>query len=376
MRTITFIDRYIPQYRQEFFSLMRLELEKRGMNLQLIYGEPSESEKSKRDNVDIEFGVKVKNRYFNVGKKEVVLQPIIKYIWNSDLVIIDQANRLLANYFLQLLYILHIKKVCFWGHGKNFQSKKNDAISEWLKRKMVRHVHWWFVYNDVSARIVQEAGFPLEKITNVQNAIDTVNLVKEAEKWDADKADALRKSMGIKPDSNIALFIGGMYPEKHLDFVIESCDLARQEIPDFELLMVGGGPDADIVIGAEKAKKWVHYIPPKFGDERIPYFLMSKALLMPFALGLVVLDSFALKTPVLTLHAHNHGPEINYLVDGYNGLFAVNETVESYANLIKLFYEDKNLQTKIRLGCQESALEYSIEKMVNRFVDGIEQALE
>jgi glycosyltransferase involved in cell wall biosynthesis len=139
---------------------------------------------------------------------------------------------------------------------------------------------------------------------------------------------------------------------------------------------MGGGPTANIAIKAAKENPWIHYFPPKFENDKIPYFLLSKAVLMPFAVGLVMLDSFALGTPLLTTHNKKNGPEIDYLIDGYNGLFAKGESISEYSNLIELFFTDKDLQRKIQFGCQQSAKYYSIQEMVGRFVSGIKETLE
>src|SRR5439155_20640401 len=65
---------------------------------------------------------------------------------------------------------------------------------------------------------------------------------------------------------------------------------------------------------------WIKYIGPKFDQEKVPYFMLSKLFLMPGVVGLAVLDAFALAVPLVTTAVPGHGPEIDYLDDGTNGI--------------------------------------------------------
>jgi exopolysaccharide biosynthesis WecB/TagA/CpsF family protein len=55
--------------------------------------------------------------------------------------------------------------IVFVGLGCPKQEKWKQI---WLTK-----VDWWFAYNDLSAGIVRSLGYPEERITSVQNAIDT-----------------------------------------------------------------------------------------------------------------------------------------------------------------------------------------------------------
>ncbi len=76
----------------------------------------------------------------------------------------------LINYVLLTYQLLGVKKLAFWGHGKNLQARGERRISEFVKRLVSRRVHWWFAYNNLSAEIVKKTGFPEDRITVAQNA--------------------------------------------------------------------------------------------------------------------------------------------------------------------------------------------------------------
>ena len=99
------------------------------------------------------------------------------------------------------------------------------------------------------------------------------------------------------------------------------------------MLFLGTGTDAPIVKQFAESRPWVHYVGPRYGIERVPYFLLSDAFLMPGLVGLAVLDCFALGTPLLTTKFPYHSPEIEYLEPGVDGIVSEN-SLEAYVSAV------------------------------------------
>lgn len=140
---------------------------------------------------------------------------------------------------------------------------------------------------------------------------------------------------------------------------------------------MGAGPNDRIVKEAAEKYKWIHYVGAKFDEEKVPYFMLSKLLLMPAAVGLAVLDAFALEVPLVTTDGPFHGPEIEYLVDGVNGV-SVQEPDDpvAYAAAVTRLLKDDALRERLVAGCRKSANLYTVEEMVQRFTSGVLRALE
>ena len=138
-----------------------------------------------------------------------------------------------------------------------------------MKRFWLTKVYWWFAYTNDVANIVAEVGFPRKRITVFNNAIDTSSIRLEMEQTSKEDLKSLREELGISSD-NVGIFIGGMYKEKRVDFLIKAAVLIRQQIPDFELLLVGAGRDETIAIKAAAEHDFIHYTGPKFGREKPP----------------------------------------------------------------------------------------------------------
>jgi glycosyltransferase involved in cell wall biosynthesis len=375
-KKVVIVYRYVPYYRLEFYELLRTLLQERGIVLELVYGDPGTLDALKKDAVEVPWGIKIKNRIWKIGKQDFFWQPVFSYLVGADLVIVESASRLLINYILLIRYKLGIQKYAFWGHGRNFQDVSASRTGEWIKRLLINQVYWWFAYNDLSARVLQRSKVPPEKITSVQNAIDTRDLTKALATYTPQRLDAFRAELGIK-SRNVAIFVGGFYFEKRIPFLLEALELVRREVPDFEMIFIGSGSDVGLIQDAVAAHKWIHFIGPKFNIEKVPYFAISKLFLLPGAVGLGILDAFAFETPLVTTNISFHGPEIDYLENGVNGVMVMEcENPQSYATTVINLLEDESARQRLVQACRVAREKYTVEAMAERFAKGIEQALE
>jgi glycosyltransferase involved in cell wall biosynthesis len=291
-------------------------------------------------------------------------------------VIVEQASRLLVNYPLQLAYVTGTgPRLALWGHGKDFRRHRASRLGEWAKRVTSRHVHWWFAYNERSAAVVRGLGFPTDRITNVQNAIDTRQLAADRAAVTTGEVTALRARLGLVGD-NVCIYAGGMYFEKRLEFLLRACVAIRERIPDFEVIFVGAGDDAHLVQAAARRHPWIKYVGPRFGRDKALHFAASKLLLMPGLVGLAVLDGFALECPIVTTDVAYHSPEIEYLVHDVNGIVTSHpDSVEEYASATADLLMDDGRLEALRAGCRDARSRYTIENMVLRFANGVQAAL-
>ena len=374
-RRVLIVQKTMPQYRRRFFELLRADLAADGIELVLVYGQPEPDEASKRDLVSLDWAVERHTYFVPLGRRRLYWQPCLSLVRDADLVIVEQASKLLVNYVLQALQLAGVKRLAFWGHGRTPKATPPSRIGEAAKAAMSRRADWWFAYNDLSAGYVRELGFPAQRITSVENAIDTRELVAAGETVTEGELAALRSSLGLAA-TNVCLFVGGMYREKRLPFLIAACELIRQTVPDFEMLFVGSGPDRHMVEEAVARNPWMHYVGPVFDDDKVPYFLSAKLQLMPGGVGLSILDSFALQVPLVTTSDAHHGPEVDYLENEVNGV-VVDETDSpvAYAERVAGLLSEPVTLDALRRGCREAAGAYTAENMAARFAAGITAAL-
>jgi glycosyltransferase involved in cell wall biosynthesis len=257
--------------------------------------------------------------------------------------------------------------------GENFQADRSP-FSEWCKERTLNWVDWWFAYTEGTARYLRQHSVPPQKITAVQNSVDTRKIQLCVKKLGLHAKAALRASLGIGPSASVGIFVGMLHKVKSIPFLIQAGEKIRQTIPEFQLIVVGGGPDEEEIKGNAARLPWVHFVGPQFGDRKSQLLAISDVFLLPGRAGLAVLDGFAAGLPLIATRLSIHGPEMEYFEEGRNGVMTEPDP-EAYARAVaRLLSNPKELQL-LREGATNSAAEYSIEKMVENFKRGIVQCL-
>lgn len=375
MTVVSIVAKSLPHYRIPFFEALRAELERSRVTLRVVYGMPSTEEAKKQDTMTLSWGLAIENRSLTLAGRKFMWQPCAALVRDSDLVIVEQASRLLLNYLLLTRQARGGASVAFWGHGQNLQTHAASRLGEAVKRIVSRWPRWWFAYTEGSAELVRRLPYPPERITTVQNAIDTVALQRQHASVSEEELAALRSRLGIQ-SRNVGIFAGGLYAEKRLGFLIEAAREVRRLVPDFELIVIGAGPDQGLIEEAARTHHWIHYEGPSLGTDKVPYFALSKFTLMPGLVGLGILDSFALEVPPITIDMDCHGPEMQYLRNGENGVkLPAGTDPKGYAVAVSRLLHDEGELELLRAGCRAAAQVYTIEAMVDRFAAGVLLAL-
>jgi hypothetical protein len=201
------VQRRLTHYRVPLFEAMRQRLARHGVQMSLAVGDPTDDERHKRDEGRIDWAVHVPCRYLAGGR--AAWQRLGPLVAGHDLVVVTQENRLLAN--LPLLLGRPKCRVALWGHGRNFQGgAATHGLAQAWKAALSRHADWWFAYTELSAGVVREFGYPADRITVLNNAIDVEGLAREVHAAAARGKAALRAAHGLDLDAPIGLFVGSL----------------------------------------------------------------------------------------------------------------------------------------------------------------------
>jgi glycosyltransferase involved in cell wall biosynthesis len=246
-------------------------------------------------------------------------------------------------------------------------------VKERFKRWTIRKVDWWFAYTEMSAGLVAETGFPRERITVVENAADTGELVAACGRVTSAGRNQWRTALGLGSDP-VGLYLGAVTKMKRVDFLLDAAHRIRERIPGFQLVVAGMGSEQGKIQEAARAHPWIHYVGHLAGDDKAVALVSSDILLNPGAVGLGVLDSFASGTPYFTTDCGTHGPEIAYLKSGQNGMITADD-MPAYADTVIGVLSDPDRLAALRSGAAASASYYSVEKMADRFCAGIVSCL-
>jgi L-malate glycosyltransferase len=369
--TVAIVGTTILHYRVPFFEGLRAALHDLDVELEVIAAEKPPPSLERAGNASLAWSTRVPTKYFCMTGREVSLQRVIGRTRHCQLVIVEQATRHLANYPILARQFGGHQRVAFWGHGQSITSPR---LSEALKQVMSRRVHWWFAYNERSARIVRKLGYPAERMTVVNNAIDTQALAQACAKITSSELDDLRRKLHIEGE-NVAVFIGVLNRAKDLPFLLRAARTVREQIPDFELIVVGDGPDRPLLDDAAGRYPWIHTVGAHFGVAVAPYLRLARLTLLPGAVGLGVVDSLVAGCPMITRAVPDHRPEIDYLKPGVNGVMVSSLDETSYARAIVRVLSDEVERQGLIDGCRSSAVELSMDQMVERFAGGVAAAL-
>ena len=368
---VAILQRRLVQYRLALFEQLRTACAERGIELHLVYGDASATDSKRNDGGSIPWADEVKAHWFSVRGTELLWQPFPRELADVDLVVMTQENKILSNYPLLIRRALgRGGRTAYWGHGRNLQSTKPDGLSERWKRLLVNRIDWWFAYTQGTVDYLTAGGFPRERITRLDNAIDDVTFRHDLQSIDDATLDRLRAEIDLADGAPLALHCGSLYREKRLDDLIEIGDHIQQSIPDFRLVIVGDGPDRPRIESLLASRPWARCVGTRTGVDKAAWFRLAAVQLNPGLVGLHVLDSFVAGVPLVTTRDALHGPEIEYLDDGVNGLFAGAEPTRFAAEVIDLLSDRERLQAMVDAG-RKSAQHYTLANMVSNFVDGI-----
>jgi glycosyltransferase involved in cell wall biosynthesis len=369
-RRVVIVERQLLHYRTAFYHRLKALLEKEGIELELLFGRGTPAEATKKDEVSIEWARRIPT-YYLLGDR-VCWQPFGDYARGADLVVVMHENKLLYN--LWLLSFGRPRRLAFWGHGRNMQSNRPTGLKERFKRWTVNKVDWWFAYTRQSADLVNQAGFPSDRTTVVQNAVDTSRLSSVCAEVTRERCHALRAELGLG-DGPVGLYLGSLYREKRLDFLLDAAREVRKRVPDFQLLVAGAGPMQDFMESAAANEPWIHYLGPLKGNRKAEILVLADVMLNPGLVGLAILDSFASGTPMFTTDCNLHSPEISYLESGRNGVMTEDD-LHAYSSAVANTVLDPKALAELKLGALDSAPRYTIENMAERICNGILQCLD
>jgi len=361
---VAIVQETVPHYRVPFFALLRRALAAEGIALALLYGRPTDDGDAAQLQLALPWARAVDLHVVSARGVSAVYQPVLRLTAGADLVIVEQANRMLANYGLLARQAAGGPKVAFWGHGANLQAGDGSLvrIAEQWKRTYSTRPHWWFAYTEGSAARVEALGFEHDRITVVQNAVDTT--------WAGDVSK-------VRREPHRCVYVGQLYADKRIDFLVDAGDEIAARVPDFELVVLGGGPERPHLDELASTRPWLTVRGTTVGPAKATELARASLLLMPGLVGLAVVDAFAAATPLVTTDVPFHSPEVEYLVNGVNGVVMPrNTSAAEYGTTVAELLQDERALKRLRTGCTKAARTYTLPAMVERFAKGIAQALD
>jgi glycosyltransferase involved in cell wall biosynthesis len=187
------------------------------------------------------------------------------------------------------------------------------------------------------------------------------------------KIDELYKFNIPKKQNITLLFIGRLIPNKNLeslfDYFYELKNRLNQKNKDLELIIIGDGPKKKLVLENIKANSGINYVGPLTSEREIKkYMIKANYVFNPGHSGLHINHSFCYGRPYITLYRNNHAPEIDYLIDGYNGYILEGIKNIDIDRLCKIFLETND---KIYYNAYNTGKNLSTDKWCSQIINAI-----
>lgn len=371
--TVAIVQRRLVHYREPLFERLREDLAARGIALRVLHGRPSAAEATRGDEGRLPWAEALPTRQLFDGR--VCWMPFADRLRDCALVVLPQENRVVHNLPCLLRPPMHMR-TAFWGHGADLQARRPHGAGERMKRRLLSRVDWWFAYSRLSAECVLEAGYPADRVTTLDNTIDTQALQVDVAAARAQGRVALRAALGLPAgDGPLGLYLGALAADKAIPLLLDMAARLRAHVPGFRLLIGGDGPLAPQVrAAAEGADAAVVWLGALRGRRKAEALAAADLMLHPGTVGLGVLDAFAAGLPLLTRHGSCRAPESAYLRPGVNACIAGDDVGAFVAAAIGLL-QDEGERRRLAAGAAASAARHDIEGMAVRFAEGIEAAL-
>ena len=366
--TVSIVQRRLTHYRVPLFEALRRSLADADITLRVLHGEGNPREMEKNDSGHLGWSESLDTKY--LAGNRLCWQPFARQVSGSALVIVTQENAMLANHLA--LVQRPAPRLAFWGHGANLQGN-SSSLRETYKRWSTRQVDWYFAYTGLSVDTVERSGFPRDRITQLNNAIDLRELQDDLAAAEGTNLRKFRASLGLG-EGPVGLFLGSLYTHKRLDFLLSAAEKVRGKVDGFQLLIVGDGPQRDLVERASFQYPWIRYTGALKGIDKAKALNLATISMNPGLVGLGILDSFAAGVPMITTDCGLHSPEIAYL-SPENGVITPDD-LDSYVDACTRVLTDKPELDRLACGCRAAVEVYTLPNMVENFSKGVIKALE
>jgi L-malate glycosyltransferase len=371
---VTIIQRVLPEYRMALFDEIKRILTSEGVDFLLFYGQENKGATPVTINIQRAWARQYKNIYIKLGKLTLVLQLniFIKLI-RSDLIIIEQANSLILNYFIFLLKPVFNYKVAYWGHGYNRQALSKKSLSEKLKLYLLKKSDWWFSYTLGTTHYLTAQGIAPDKVTTLRNTIDTRQFVADLAAISNEQVTAFTQEYNLIPGQT-ALYCGGLTKAKEIEFLLKAALIIKKTLPDFSLLLMGTGPEQQLIEDYARKNSCIVYLGSRYGHDKALAFKAATCVLMPGLVGLIAIDSIIAEKPIIVRDLEFHGPEIEYINECQTGI-STSLDIDDYCKVVTELLLDGDKLQSLTDNCTKYKKSFFIENMAKSFCFGINECI-
>ena len=159
------------------------------------------------------------------------------------------------------------------------------------------------------------------------------------------------------------LFIGRLVSNKRLETLFAYFQRLRQELGELRLIIVGDGPLSDLVKEAVDKDHDIQWLGQITEEARIAEIMRQvHVVFLPGHTGLSIVHAFCYGKPFVAMSNYlHHPPEIDYLEDGFNGLYLSGDMESDIPRFVNILSDTGRYEEFCR-NAFSSARELSVQK--------------
>jgi glycosyltransferase involved in cell wall biosynthesis len=316
---------------------------------------------------------------FSTHRERLVWQrlPWGRLLSQFDVLFVVGNPRMVSSVVLALVASVLRRPVVIFG-----QAHTSDAnpFTERLRLAWWRWFSHLFVYTDGEVARLKARGFTTHHIVGMNNGLDQRRIDAAAHEWTPERLAPWRTAQGLD-GRTVILSCARLEAKNRFDLWIEAMPALAAEYPDLMWCIIGDGVERERLqqqAAALRVADRIRWIGTVTDDaELAPWFLSSRLLVHPGAIGLTLLHAFGFGVPVVTSDdAMRHMPEFDAFEDGRTGRTFARDSVSGLADAVRRCLADaEGLRCMAARGRQIAREAYNVDVMAERFVASVRQAL-
>ena len=246
------------------------------------------------------------------------------------------------------------------------KSKLIEKLTPLYLRAFLKHCHFVFAPTQgMKDYLVEVCKLYPERIGILPTGIEDANFQVQEEETAKIREQYQSQNMPL------LITVSRMAQEKNVEFLLKSLALFKRRWgKPFRMLMIGDGPDRETYertaadLGLAEEIRFTGKIP---NQEIAPYFAAADGFLFASKTetqGIVILEAFAGKTPVIAVEASGVKDIVK---SGYNGILTEEDT-EQFAGELASFLENGQIRKRMEVCAGQSALAYREEAVALRAI--------